>query len=60
MVEITVSRWAELECSEANIVQSLVIDAESLVGIFNELMHRQRRVVGFDDRIWYLEEIQIL
>lgn len=35
VVEITIRRRAELESPHANVVQSLVIDTESLVGVLN-------------------------
>jgi hypothetical protein len=45
MVEIAVCRSRELECPEADIVQSLVINAEGLVGVLNQLVNRERGVV---------------
>merc|ERR1719194_133264 len=39
MVEITIGWGGELEGSEADIVQSLVIDAHNLIGVLDELMH---------------------
>jgi hypothetical protein len=38
MVEITISGGSELKSSEADIVESLVINAHNLIGIFDELM----------------------
>ncbi|EZA57341.1 hypothetical protein X777_02592 [Ooceraea biroi] len=40
MIEITVARVGNLQRAEADIVQSLVIDAISLVGVLHQLVHR--------------------
>ena len=45
MVEIAVGRSAELESAEADLVQSLVINAESLIGVFYELMDGEGGIV---------------
>ena len=49
MIEIAVVWILKLKCAEADIVERLIIDAERLVGIFDELMHGKRRVVRLDD-----------
>jgi hypothetical protein len=51
MVKITVSWSGELEGTEADIVESLVIDAVSLIGVLNELMDRESGVVWFDNGV---------
>lgn len=51
MVEITIGGGGELQGAEADLVQRLVINAESLVRVFNKLMHGKGGVVGFDDGI---------
>ena len=38
MVQVTVRWGGELQGSEADIVQSLVVDAVGLVGVLNELV----------------------
>lgn len=40
VIEIAVGGNVELECSEADIVQSFVVDAERLIGVLNKLMNR--------------------
>ena len=40
-----------LECPEANIVKRFVIDTVSLVGVLDELVHRQCGIVGLDDGV---------
>ena len=54
MIEISVRRVGELERAEADVVQSFVVDAERLIRVLNELVHRQRGVVRLDDRVRYL------
>ena len=39
VVKITVCWGRQLEGAETDIVQSLIVDAEGLVGVLNELMH---------------------
>ena len=51
LVEITVLGSAELEGPEADIVQSLVVNAEGLIRVLNELMNRQGGVVRLDDGV---------
>ena len=55
MVEITVRGRGQLQCTETDIVQSFIIDAEGLVGVLNQLMDGQGCVVGFYDGVGYLE-----
>jgi hypothetical protein len=45
VVKITISGCCQLQCSEAYVVKSLVIDAEGLVRIFDQLMNRKGSVV---------------
>ena len=51
MVKITVSWGGELEGSEADIVKGFVINAHDLIGILDELMHREGGVVWLNDGI---------
>merc|ERR1719345_588038 len=51
MVKITVGGGGELEGSEADIVQSLVVNAHDLIGVLNELMHGEGSVVGLDNGV---------
>ena len=53
MVEISVRRRRELQCAEADVVQSLIIHAETLVTVLDELMNRERAIVRLDDRVGY-------
>merc|ERR1712046_244502 len=51
MVEITVGGGGELEGTEADIVESLVINAHNLIGVLDKLMHGKGGVVRLDDGI---------
>merc|ERR1711934_1209283 len=51
VVKITVGGGGELEGSEADIVESFVINAHNLIGVFDELMDREGGVVGLNDGI---------
>ena len=46
MVEVTVRWGCQLESAEANVVQSLVVDTESLVRVLDELVNREGGIVG--------------
>ena len=56
MVQVTVGWGGEFQGSEANVIQSLVIDTVGLVSVLNELVDGQGGVVGLDDGIRYLEQ----
>ena len=51
MVKIAVGGRSKLECTETDIVQRLVVDAERLVGVLDKLMHRQCGVVRLDNGV---------
>jgi len=51
VVKITIGRGRELQGAEANLIQRLVIDAEGLVGVLDELMHGEGGVIRLDDSI---------
>ena len=53
MVQISVSRRRELQGSEADVVKGLVVDDVRFVGIFDQLMDRERGVVRLDDDVGY-------
>ena len=54
MVEITISGGGELEGSEADVVEGLVVNDHALVGVFDQLMDGQSGVVGLNDSIRHL------
>ena len=51
MVEVAISRVCQLECAEANVVKGLIVDAECLVSIFNQLMDREGGIVWLNDSV---------
>ena len=51
MVKITIGGGGEFEGAEADIVQSLVIDTVSLIGILNELMNGEGSIVRLKQQI---------
>ena len=55
MVEVPIGGSSELQCAEANVVESFIINAECLVGILNQLMHRKSSIVWFDNGVRNLE-----
>ena len=54
MVKITISWGGELESSEADVVEGLVVNAHDLVGVFDKLMDREGGVVGLNDGVRHL------
>ena len=40
MIQISISGCGQLKGAKADIIESLVIEAECLVGILHQLMHR--------------------
>ena len=55
MVEVTVCGCGQLQCTEADIVQSLVVNAVCFVCVLNKLVDRQCSVVGFYNCVGHLE-----
>ena len=55
VVEVTVGRGGELQGLQADVVESLVVDTEGLVRVLDELVHRERGVVGLNDGVGDLE-----
>ena len=51
VVEVTVRGRSELERAEANVVKRLVVNAECLVGILDQLVNRKSRVVRLNDGV---------
>ena len=51
MIQITISGRGQFQSSEANIVQSFIVDAEGFVSIFDQLVNRECGVVRFDNSV---------
>ena len=54
VVQVTEGRGGQLEGAEADVVQSLVVDAHGLVGVLDQLVDGQRGVVRLDDGVGHL------
>ena len=54
MVKITIGWGGELEGSEADIVESFVINAHNLISVFDQLMDGEGGVVWLNDGIGHL------
>jgi len=51
VVQVAEGGGGELEGSEADVVQSFVVDAHGLVGVLDKLVDGERGVVGLDDGV---------
>ena len=51
VVKVTVCWCRQLEGPKADVIESFVINAESLVRVLNKLMHGEGGVVGLNDGI---------
>ena len=56
MVKVTIGGSRELQCAEADVIKCLIVDAECLIYILNQLVHRQGGVVGFNYSVRDLEQ----
>merc|ERR1711966_108213 len=54
MVQVTVSWGGELEGTEADVIESLVIHAHTLVGVLDQLVDGEGGVVWLDDGVGHL------
>ena len=54
MIQISIRGRRELQRSEADVVERFVVDDEGFVGVFDELMDRQRCVVRLYDDVGHL------
>jgi len=55
MVEVPVGWCCQLEGTEADVVQCLVVDTVSLIGVLDELMDGESGVVRLNDRVGHLQ-----
>jgi len=51
MIQVTVCGGGELQGSEADVVEGLVVNAVGLVGVLDQLVDGQGGVVGLDDGV---------
>ena len=57
MVQVIVGGGGQLESAEADVIQRLVIDAEGLVGVLDELVDGESGVVGLNNGVRNLAEL---
>ena len=55
VVEVTIGGGGELQGPEADVVESLVVNAEGLVSVLDELVDGERGVVGLHHGVGHLE-----
>ena len=51
MVEISIGRSSQFEGSEADVIESLIVDDKSLVGVLYQLVDREGGVVRLDNGV---------
>mgnify|MGYP003957588509 CR=1 FL=1 len=51
MVQVTEGRGGELESTETDVIQRFIIDAHGLIGVLDQLMDGEGRVVRLDDGV---------
>ena len=54
MVQVAVGGRRQLQRAETDVVQSLVVDAVGLVGVLDQLVDGQRRIVRLHHRVRHL------
>ena len=54
MVEVSIGGGGQLQGPEADVVQGLVVDAERLVRVLDQLVHREGGVVGLHNGVGHL------
>ena len=48
MVEVTIGRSSQLKCAEADVIKCFIVNAECLICVLDQLMHRQGGIIGFN------------
>ena len=59
MIQIAISGGRKLESAEADFVEGLVINAERLIRVFDQLVNRESRVVWLDDSVRDLQSVAV-
>ena len=60
MVEVTVGWCCQLEGTEADVVQSLIVNAIGFISVLNELMNGQRCIVRLNDCVGHLHNFHLI
>ena len=55
MVQVTVGGGRQLQGTEANVVESLVVHHKDLIGVLHKLMEGQHGVVGLNNGVRHLQ-----
>ena len=59
MIQIAISGGRKLESAKADVIESLVVDAERLIRVFDKLMDRESRVVRLDNSVRDLQSVTV-
>ena len=51
MVEVTVCGSGQLECSEADVIESLVVNAKSLISVLHQMVYGECGIVRLYHRV---------
>ena len=51
MVEVAICGSSQLQSTEADIVERLIVNAKGLIGVLDELMHRKGGIVRLDHSV---------
>ena len=54
MVQVSVGRSGQFKGSEADIIQSFIVNAEGFISIFDQLMNREGSIVGLNNSVGHL------
>ena len=51
MVEITIGWSGQLQSTEANVIQSFIVNAKCFIGVFHQLVNRQCGIVWLHNSV---------
>merc|ERR1712045_52355 len=51
VIEVAVGRCSQLECAEANVIESFIVNTESFVSVFHQLVDGQGGIVWLNHSI---------
>ena len=51
MIEVAVGRCGQLECAEANVVESFIVNTESFVSVLHQLVNGQGGIVWLNHSV---------
>ena len=51
MVQVTIGGCGELQSTEADVIESLVVNAEGLISVLDKLVHREGSIVGLHNSV---------